>query len=116
MFWKGLLYNQKNIDILLDYTKNWNFQDVKQLFFKVIHDRFKIKTFKNKNFNEIIKFLLYTANNGLNKSEQKQFLKFIDIILNKQKTISELEIENYLLKKTSNLIDYLVNDYEASLI
>jgi len=115
LFWKGLLYNKKTKNKLLEYTEDWTFDDINRLPFQILHSDYRIQYFKGIKFHNIIKVILENILDGLKKNESKIFSPFVNYILKHKMTIAETEINNYR-NSGKNLLTFLTEDYESSSI
>jgi len=103
-FWTGLLYDEENLNILLNETHKWNYSDIMDLYKNVSKEGLKSK-FQGESIYDYCKYLLKLSSKGLerraflnqkNRDEQIH-LETLKKIVSSQKTPADI-----LLEETNN--------------
>ncbi len=108
--WKGLLYNEENLESLYEkfkYVTNDEVSKTKNDIIESVEDSQMV----NKNITEVCKEIIRLAENGLDKEEAK-FLLPIKELVDKEITPSQLIKENLHLGKNKALEKSVLNNLE----
>lgn len=92
--YKGILYNKKATDKILNYLEPLNSDDLNQLGFISAKRGIDFRVEKlNKNANEVTSFILSHAQSNLNQQE-KRYLDFLIELAESNKCIADMILEN----------------------